>query len=212
MSRLISLPYIFERPNPPFEGSDIRYPESLARYFIEHYSKAGMRIFDPFAGLGTTLFVAESLKRIPYGIEADDERYEWVAGQLENWNHLICADSLNAAKFGFPQMDMALTSPPFMACNHNWNPLSGKQGNYQAYLRKMKRIFTNLAPILKQNAPLIVQLDNIPGKNYTPLIRDIANCITPTFRQIDEYVVSWEPPKPSYPHTHCLIFKKHLAS
>lgn len=206
-SSLLPLPFTLERKTPPFEGDDIRFPESLPRHFISHYTKTGQKIFDPFAGLGTTLFVAEELGRIPYGIEADLERYEWAAGQLEHWLHLINADALHAPKLGFPKMDMLITSPPFMRINDTWNPLAGKDGDYAAYLRKMTRIFANFKPILKKNAPLIIQLDNINGHPYTPLIRDVGACIAKSFTQTDEIIVNYCPAKNNYPHTHCLVFK-----
>lgn len=206
----ISIPFILERAAPPFEDNSIKYPESLVRYFLNAFTKPGDRVFDPFYGLGTTLFVAEEMKRIPYGIEADRNKFEWSAGQLEHWQNVIHDDSGHINKFGLPKMDFCMTSPPYMPKNHKWNPLYAgdpKYAGYDIYLRRMKHIFKQIKPIMKKNAPLIVQADNLRGKVFTPLVRDITNAVEASFRLEDEIIVQWENPKPDYTHTHCLAFK-----
>ena len=49
------------------------YPLTLAKHFIEIYSKEDDRILDPFAGVGTTLDAANILKRNSLGIELNPE-------------------------------------------------------------------------------------------------------------------------------------------
>ena len=83
--QFIALPYGLEREAPPFEGNDIKYPEALVRHFLKQSTSPGDKVFDPFAGLGTTLFVAEEMRRIPFGVEHDARRHGWVAGQLTRW-------------------------------------------------------------------------------------------------------------------------------
>lgn len=208
---LINIPFTLERAPPPFEGNDIKYPEALVRYFMERYSKKGDRVFDPFTGLGTTLFVAEEMGRIPYGIEAEERKFEWSAGQLEHWQNVIYGDAGNIDKYGLPKMDFCMTSPPYMPKHHKWNPLfSGNpdKAGYDTYLRRMKLIFKKLAILMKRNAAVIVQADNLPGRTYTPLVRDLSLAIEPSLRLENEIIVTWDNPKPDYPLTHCLVFKK----
>ena len=121
--QFITLPYALERAAPPFEGNDIKYPEALVRYFLKEFTSPGDRVFDPFTGLGTTLFVAEEMRRIPFGVEHDARRHQWVAGQLTHWANLVLGDSAKLCSYGFPKMDFAMTSPPFMPRHHRWNPL-----------------------------------------------------------------------------------------
>ncbi|MCB1537412.1 MAG: site-specific DNA-methyltransferase [Rhodospirillales bacterium] len=209
---LIQIPFRLERPTPPFEGDEIRYPEALVRHFLKKYTKPGDRVFDPFTGLGTTLFVAEEMKRIPFGVEADVKRFEWVAGQLEHWQNLVPGDAAKLARYGLPKMDFCMTSPPYMPRHHRWNPLfagNPRHAGYDVYLRRMALIFGNIAPLMKKNAALVVQADNLHhGKRFTPLVRDIAACVARGFDQEDEIIVRWSPAKQGYPHTHCLIFRK----
>ena len=175
---LIHLEWKLERSAPPFEGNDIKFPESFARYIIKKHTKKGDKVFDPFTGLGTTLFTAEEMKRIPFGFETEEKKFEWVAGQLENWTHLIHDDAYNLARYNLPKIDLVLTSPPYMPHRHKWNPLFGgdpKHGGYVKYLKRIRQIFLKVKTVMKKNAPLIIQADNLfQAKNFTPLPQDRA--------------------------------------
>lgn len=212
-SSFVTLPLTLERAPPPFEGNDIKYPESLVRYFLKSFTKKGQRVFDPFAGLGTTLFVAEDMGRIPYGIEADPQRHGWAAGQMAHWQNLICGDSARAQGFGLPKMDFCMSSPPFMRRDAQWNPLCGgnpAQAGYARYIRRMVHIYARLIPLMKRNALVVVHLDNLPGRVFTPLVWDIGHALARVIKPAGEIVVRWENPRPDYAHTHCLLFRNSL--
>lgn len=208
--QFVTLAYALEREPPPFEGNDIKYPETLVRHFLKEFTKPGDKVFDPFAGLGTTLFVAEEMRRIPFGVEHDARRHQWVAGQLEHWPNHVHGDSAELASYGFPKMDFCMTSPPFMPRHHKWNPLcAGNPANagYDRYLGRMARVYRQLARIMKRNARIVVQADNVPGKTFTPLVRDLSTTIGEVLRLEAEIVVAWEGGRDDYRHTHCLVFK-----
>lgn len=209
-SSFVSLPFKLEKEAKAFTDDDNRYPESLVRHFLKEFTSKDDRVFDPFAGLGTTLFVCEEMKRIPYGIEADRKRFEWTAGQLENWTHLLWEDSAKMLDLGFPKMDFAITSPPYMPKHHQWNPLYGgdpKKAGYNKYLRRMQYIFKQLSQLMKRNARVVVQVDNLRQKSFTPLVRDIGHVISKSMRMDDEIIIQWENAPKDYPYTHCLVFK-----
>lgn len=212
----ITIPWKLERNAPPFEENDIKFPEGLVRYILDNYTKEGDKVFDPFAGLGTTLFVAEEMKRIPFGIEAEEEKYEWVAAQLENWMNIVCDDAAELEEYDFPKMDIVITSPPFMHSHHKWNPLFGgdpKHAGYDEYLKRMEFIFSKISNVMKNKSLLFVQVDNLlhqtkTTSNFTPLVHDIITCLKPNFIQKDEIKVKWGSPKKDYPYTNLLVFKK----
>lgn len=207
----LRVPFTFERPTPPFEGNDIRYPEALVRPFIQRFTKKGQRVFDPFAGLGTTLFVAEELDRTPYGIEADAKRHAWSAGQLEHWQNLLAGDAAQAGLYRLPKMDFCMTSPPFMPRHHKWNPLyagNPKHAGYAAYLKRMGQVFKAVAGLMKRGAIVAVQADNLQhGRVYTPLVADLHANIAPHLEPAGETLVTWDPVKAGYPHTHVMLFR-----
>lgn len=211
---MIDLPYDLGRNAPGGQDNSDQYSETLPRYFLKNHTGKGGRVFDPFLGFGTTAFVAEDLGRIPYGIEVDRQRFEWAAGQLENWQNIIHGDAANMAGYGLPKMDFAMTSPPYMPCHHKWNPLYAGDpqfAGYDNYLRRMGAIFSSLAGIMKRGALVVVQADNLQRKNkpYTPLVRDFSTVISKSLKPEAEIIVRWTKGAPAdYPHTHCLIFKK----
>jgi tRNA G10 N-methylase Trm11 len=208
---LIDLPFIRENSVSPQDSADDQYPESLPRYFVEHFTKKGDRVFDPFMGHGTTAFVAEELGRIPYGIEADMQRYEWAAGQLEHWNNMRCADAVNSADQGFPKMDFCITSPPFMMKNHRWNPLYAGQkayNGYSCYIERLNEIFAAIKMVMKKNALMVVHVDNLQGAVYTPLVRDFSITIGEHFNPVGETIIRWSEGSPERLNiSHALIFK-----
>lgn len=55
-------------------------------------SNPGDLVFDPFAGTGTTLVVAQQLQRKAIGIEIDDLNYELISSRLE---HLRSSDDIS---------------------------------------------------------------------------------------------------------------------
>lgn len=59
------------------------FPEGLPEWFIKLFTKENDIVLDPFMGSGTTLKVANSLRRNSIGIEIVPEFYEMVREQLE---------------------------------------------------------------------------------------------------------------------------------
>lgn len=207
---IIELPFNRENPVSAEDSDEDKFPESFPRYFIQNYSKTGDKVFDPFIGHGTTAIVAEELGRIPYGIEADDLRYEFCENMAENWRNLRCCDALDMCDQGFPKMDFCVTSPPFMAINHTWNPLYEGDpafGSYHDYLRKMEAIFKELRVLMKKNALVVVHADNVEGRIFTPLVRDFSVSISEHFKPVGEIIIQWQNAPADYPLTHALIFK-----
>lgn len=58
------------------------FPEELPEWFIKLFTKEGDMVLDPFAGSGTTLFVAKRMARKSIGIEILPEYYKMVKEQL----------------------------------------------------------------------------------------------------------------------------------
>ncbi|MBE0639506.1 MAG: site-specific DNA-methyltransferase [Bacteroidales bacterium] len=58
------------------------FPEGLPEWFIKLFTKVDDTVLDPFAGSGTTLFVAKRMHRNSIGIEIVPEYYQMVKSQL----------------------------------------------------------------------------------------------------------------------------------
>lgn len=59
------------------------FPEELPQWFIKLFTQEGDTVLDPFAGSGTTLFVAERMGRSAIGVELMDEYYQMIKEQIE---------------------------------------------------------------------------------------------------------------------------------
>lgn len=99
------------------------YPLSLAKHFIEIYSKEGDTVFDPFAGVGTTLDAANLLKRHSLGVELNMDFIKLfnqgidIKDGKQNVNYqraIFHGSALDIGDF-VPQntVDFILTSPPY---------------------------------------------------------------------------------------------------
>jgi len=99
------------------------FPLSLAKHFIQIYSKPGDTILDPFAGVGTTLDAANILKRHSIGIELNNDFIKLFNLGIDpkdgqpnlNFRRVMINDStLNLWRhLKEDSIDFILTSPPY---------------------------------------------------------------------------------------------------
>lgn len=107
-----------------FQDDDVRYTESLVDYFLQEFTQVNDVVFDPFAGFGTTLFVAEKLGRIPFGIEYDQERAGFIQSKLKQSGTIIHGDSRQLLSYDLPAFNFSITSPPYMTKDGIENPFT----------------------------------------------------------------------------------------
>ena len=60
------------------------FPDALPEWFIKLFTEEGDTVLDPFAGSGTTLFVAEKMNRNSIGIEIMPEYVSLIKTQQQN--------------------------------------------------------------------------------------------------------------------------------
>ena len=212
ISELLSIPYKYARPLPDFQnGDDIRFPDALVAVLLNKFTKTGDKVFDPFTGLGTTFFVCEETGRIPYGIEADPKRYEWVRERIKRKDNLFHGDSGNIQSFNLPEMDFCVTSPPYMPQWHKWNPLydgNPEYDGYNIYLNRMQKIYSQICNFMKHDTYLVVQADNLANKQFSPLVWDLGKALSETMRLEGEIIVNFsENVENNSQFTQCLVFK-----
>lgn len=194
-----------------FQQDDVRFPESLVEYFLEQCTEAGDVVFDPFAGFGTTLFVAERMGRVPYGVEIDQDRVNFVRSKLANQAHIIHGDARSLTKLDLPPIDFSITSPPYMTeANHPEFPLAGYKitgEGYKEYLQGLRRIYQQLRAYMKPTGKLVVEVANLKTENQvTTLAWDVGQEIAKVLRFEGEVIVCWNEYGFGYDHSYCLIF------
>lgn len=212
ISEILTLPYVYKRPLPRFQnGDDIKFPDSLVAAMLEKFTKLGDKILDPFTGLGTTFFVCEEMGRVPYGVEADKRRHDWVKDRVQSKENLFLGDSADIPSLGLPKMDFSIASPPYMPRRHKWNPLyngNPKYAGYDNYIKRMQKIYAGVQKIMKRNAYVVVQADNLAGEYFSPLVWDLGAALSKIMRLEGEMLIQWsENRENENAFTQCLIFK-----
>ena len=222
MKTVLMLDNVQRTPLPPqFARDDVRYPPALVRRFLEEYTQEGDVVFDPFAGFGTTLLVAEKLGRIGLGLEYVPKRAAYIAGLLSHEDHIICGDARRLAEYPLPVLDFSITSPPFMTKNdHDEYPFAAYsvtgQG-YEDYLQDIQSIYRQLAEKLRPGGYAVIEASNIQKSGtLTTLACDIAKSVDAVLPLQKEFVVSWTKDGAKegygfgYDHSYCLVFQKPL--
>ncbi len=214
MKTLISLSNSKSRIPKEFRKDDNRYPESLVKFFLKMYTKERDKLIDPFAGLGTSLLVSEKMNRIPFGIEINSNKCEFVKSKISHKNNLICGDSLRLEKNKFPKFDFSITSPPYNPINQE-NCLSGK-GGYLGYIRDIGKVYSQLKKFMKKDAYIIIEVANLKDKEVTTLAWDIGKEVSKIFHFEGEIIVNWTTKGTckeegnygyGYDHSYCLVFR-----
>ncbi|MCC7224903.1 MAG: site-specific DNA-methyltransferase [Chitinophagales bacterium] len=65
------------------------FPENLPEWFIKLFTQESDTVLDPFAGSGTTLTVAQKMKRNSIGIEISPEYHEMMLKEIETLKHFL---------------------------------------------------------------------------------------------------------------------------
>ncbi len=220
MKTVISLPKIQKKKLPKgFEGDDNRFSETLVEYFLKEYTEKGDLVLDIFAGLGTTLFVAEEMNRVPYGIEYDETRWNYIRENLKHKENIIKGDAKKLVEYKFPKCDFFLTSPPYMSKNDNENPFTSytTKGSYEEYLKDYVHIFSQLKQLMKPNSVIIVEVANLKkiSGEVTTLAWDVTKEISKVLHFEGEIIVKWEDDNSGtsdgiygygYDHSYCMVF------
>ena len=199
--------------SPAFRGNDVRYSEALVAAFMQEFTSPGDVVLDPFAGFGTTMFVAESMGRLAYGIEYDIERVRYARSLLQAPDNMIHGDALELASYHLPACDFSITSPPFMRRGDTEDPLTAYSttgDGYDAYLQGLQRVYTQLADLMRPNSYAVIEAANLKGPDgVTTLAWDIAGVVGQVLNFNTEVVVGWEEPYGyGYDHSYCLVFTK----
>lgn len=203
-----------------FQADDNRFPESLVEFILDRYTKKGDTIIDIFAGLGTTLFVAEKMGRIPFGIEYDRKRCDFIQSNLKSRKSIVFGDVLKLDELSLPEFDFCFSSPPYMGKDETTNPFTcyETRGTYEQYLDDIQLIYSKVKKKMRLNSRVVIEVSNLKVKGKeepTMLAWDIAKSVSKVLNFEGEIVIGWESKDPAknegsygygYDHSYCLVF------
>ncbi|MEM9493095.1 MAG: DNA methyltransferase [Myxococcota bacterium] len=203
----------FSRDVPDdFPSDDLRLSEEVLSYLIERYSRPGDVIFDPFAGMGTTLLVSERLDRVAYGIERDMASWSYAQQILTNPERMIFGDVRTIGFDQLPKFSLTLSSPLYMNSDDGLDPLSGfeEAGHYSAYIRALSEIYDAARVHSVRGGRLIVEAANLKRNGVTTMFAwDLARALAGKMRFEGELILDWAQYGYGfgYSHSYCLVFE-----
>jgi DNA modification methylase len=195
-----------------FRHEDVRASDNMLDFFINKFTQEGQIVFDPFAGFGTTLLVAQELGRVGYGIEYSKPKVDYVHGLLAHPEYLIHGDSRNLLEYQLPNFDLCLTSPPYTNENDSENPFVDyrqKGFEYSSYFKEMENIFSQVAQKLNPAGHVVIEAANLKKQGHvTTLAWDIAREVSRILHFEGETIIGWDRYGYGYNHSYCLVFSK----
>jgi DNA modification methylase len=93
-------------------AEDVHFSEWLVVAVVEEYSQPGDVVLDPFAGFGTTVWVAARMGRRVVAVELLDERASFIRQRLPGEAEVITGDARQLGSLIGGPVDLCLTSPP----------------------------------------------------------------------------------------------------
>jgi len=195
-----------------FRREDVRLSENVLEFFIGKFTEKGQVVFDPFAGFGTTLLVAEEMERVGYGIEYSKPKADYVQGLLAHPEHLIHGDSRDLLEYDLPTFELCLTSPPYTNETDSENPFVDyrqKGFDYPSYLKGMNNIFSQIAQKLNPSGHVVIEAANLKKQGHvTTLAWDIAREVSKILHFEGETMIGWDKYGYGYNHSYGLVFSK----
>jgi len=197
---------------PRFRHEDVRCADSFVEFCVNEFTEKGQVVFDPFAGYGTTLLIAEEMGRLGYGVEFSREKAKYVQGLLQNPEHLIHGDSRKLMDYELPLIDLCLTSPPYTNQSDTEDPFVDyrqKGFDYPSYLQEMGNIFSQVAQKMNPSGHLVIEASNLKKQGHvTMLAWDIAREVSRIFHFEGETIICWDEYGYGYNHSYCLVFSR----
>lgn len=191
---------------------DVHFTDAVATTVIEALTKPGDLVLDPFAGFGTTLFVAQRLGRRALGVELLPERVA-VCQQRAPEATVIEGDARGLHKLVTGPVDLCLTSPPYRTENdHPEDPLTAYElvgGDYGSYLVALQDIAHSVARLLRPGGHLVLNVANIRHAGHTTTLAwDVATAVGKVLPFIGETVIQWDVLPHDFTGDYLLTFRR----
>ncbi|MCL4322610.1 MAG: site-specific DNA-methyltransferase [Deltaproteobacteria bacterium] len=188
------------------------YSPTMMEGFIKFFTKEGMSVLDPFAGIGSTLVGCARTNRIGYGIELNKKYCRIIIKRVPEFKaNVICGDAVKVKKYfgNNKKFDFSISSPPYWnVLNRSTKDFKAKRVNggldvnysddkadlgniddYNFFLEKLAGIYFDIYDLLKDGAYITIIVKNVKkeGKIY-PLAWDLAHILSKKYELKDEKI------------------------
>ena len=187
------------------------YSPTMMEEFVKFFTKEGMSVLDPFAGIGSTLVGCARTGRVGYGIELNKKYYDTILKRVPEFKrNVICGDSREVKKhFENKKFNFCISSPPYWdVLNRSTGDFEDKRtergldikysdseidlGNiheYKLFLQDLSQVYLDIYDLLVEDSYMVVIVKNIKkqGKLY-PLAWDLASRLSAKYALKDEKI------------------------
>jgi DNA modification methylase len=180
------------------------FSPTMISEFIRFFTKAQMKVLDPFSGIGSTLVACDRTERLGYGIDINPKFVDIAIKRTTNKQTIILGNTMRIDEMDLPKIDFCITSPPYWSMLHKidvnqqvrvskglatkYSDLEEDLGNiadYGEFLKKLLSIFDKIYAILRQGAYLTVITQNIiNGGVMIPFAWDLAIRMTTDLKYV----------------------------
>lgn len=214
----------------PMGGRDIGWVTQM-RPFVQHFSRPGEVVFDPFAGAGTTLLAARLEGRDALGCEVDAARVALIGERFAQLGlappRVLPASCDTLAGDALPPFDLCLTSVPYFGCDWPGGEAAPTQlyasDSYAAHLGGLRSVFHRVRERLREGGFCIAMAENLRlGGRTLPLAFDLARLLGSLFVLQEERLIVYErgAPQPlaafdartDRSHEYALVCRKQRAA
>jgi DNA modification methylase len=193
------------------EDHPATYSPTMMEKFIRFFTKEGMKVLDPFSGIGSTLVGCKRTNRIGYGIELNEKYYRTILKRVPEFKaNVKNGDSRNVKElFKNEKFNFCISSPPYwdvlnrstgsfkkkrnekgLDSNYSEKEIDlGNINNYDLFVKELAQIYLDIYDLLEKNAYIVIIVKNIKksGKFY-PLAWDIARELSHKYELKDEKI------------------------
>lgn len=170
------------------------FSPTMIEGFVKFFTKKGMTVLDPFAGIGSTLVACDRNNRKGIGIELNPKYVSIIKKRISENQTIMKKDSSKISTLKLPKIDFCISSPPYWNMLHKIDTnqqtrikkgLSTKYsentkdlGNitdYEEFIEKLAEIYFQVYDIMKPGKYLVIIVQNVIMKSVmNPFAWDLA--------------------------------------
>jgi len=209
------------RERDAWRGRDCGWVEQM-RPFVQHFTRPGDIVLDPFAGFGTTLLAAHLEQRPSIGIELDASRAALARERLARHDARdaqVHPGDVRALHAQLPACALCLTNLPYFGAPPSSEANPGQLygvPHYDAYLEQLHEIFSAVRKAMAPGGHVIVMAQNLLlGGRAVSLAWDAARVLAGIFLPREERILAYRQPAQTLPsqqwssnrsHEYALVF------